>query len=229
MSRLLCVLCVLCVLCALAFSGCTIGDSPTLQTADMQPPPPVTPSYPKAPIMPVLQPTSEELAGLCADVPRPQPVSLPPVSTKPTRKGKPVPVVAPTQVITAAQKAASVEPTAQGYWGGSGEQTYVWHAGEIYKVYLSPNVTTGVFLPPGERQISGLRLNGDVFDVEVGRSGKDANAYDSFSITPKEATGEYKTHVVTESGRRYLLHFIIVKDEKVGMAAVSFELQRTVR
>ena len=218
------------VLVALLFLiGCTIGDHATLQTADEQPMPFVAPVNPKAPPLPIPAPTAEELQGLCADVPRPQPVLMPEVKSVVARKGKPQPVIPPTKIVLDAQKSASVEPNQRGYYGNSAEQAYIYEAGKIYKVYLHPNVTTGLFLPPGEKQISGLRLDGDKFDVEVERGGKDAHAYDSFRITPKVESGEYKTPLITESGRRYLLHFVIVKDEKVGMAAVSFELQRTGR
>ena len=213
---------VVCLVIALCLSGCMIGDGPLVPQADLQPALAPLPAPPVVAPLPIPAPTKEELAALCVDMPRPTPLLASvakPVKSVGLRKS--APVLPPTRVVQDAQRDARIEPDARGYFGGSGEQAYVYQAGKIYTIYLAANTATPIALPPGEKQISGLVLNEKMFTVEPGRAGKDANAYDFFSVYPEVETGEFTTHVVTESGRRYLLHLII---GKVGMAAVSFEL-----
>lgn len=211
-----------CVMLLLCLGGCMIGDGPPVPQADQQPTLAPLPAPPVMAPLPIPAPTKEELAALCVDVPRPTPVLASvakPVKSVALRKS--APALPPIRVVQDAQREARIEPEARGYFGGSGEQAYVYQAGKIYTIYLAANTATPIALPPGEKQISGLVLNEKMFTIETGRAGKDANAYDFFSVYPEVDSGEFTTHVVTESGRRYLLHLII---GKVGMAAVSFEL-----
>lgn len=126
----------------------------------------------------------------------------------------------PAQLVSHAQQAARVEPSAQGYGQASGEQVYAWAPGKVYTVYLSKKQGTGIFLPPGERLISGLYLDADAYEVKTERAGADIGAYDALTVRPLADTGEVDAFLLTESGRRYLLHFVV---GTTGMLAVTFE------
>ena len=97
---------------------------------------------------------------------------------------------------------------------------YPWVPGKVYTVYVSKKQGTGIFLPPGERLVSGLYLDQDAYEVKTERAGTDAGAYDALTIRPLIDSGEVATFLLTESGRRYLLHFVA---GSTGMLAVSFE------
>jgi hypothetical protein len=126
----------------------------------------------------------------------------------------------PSQVVAQAQQAARVEPTERGYYGGSAEMVYAWTPGKVYTVYLTKKHGTGLFLPPGERLVSGLYLDGEAYEVKHERAGRDLTAYDALTIRPLVDKGEVDTFILTESGRRYLLHFVV---GTTGMLAVTFE------
>ena len=78
----------------------------------------------------------------------------------------------PEAVIVQAQKAARIEPSARGYGGQRGEQVYTWAPGKVYTVYLSKKQGTGIFLPPGERLVSGLYLDPEAYEVQTKRAGR---------------------------------------------------------
>jgi hypothetical protein len=84
-----------------------------------------------------------------------------------------------------------------------------------------------VFLPPGERLVMGLYLDKQLFTVVNKRVGQEALPYDAISIVPILPEGETvyplketDTFLLSESGRRYLLHLIV---GAVGMQAVTWE------
>jgi len=131
--------------------------------------------------------------------------------------------VAPVQLVQEAQKAARIAPSEQGYVGGSGEHVYPWAPGKVYIVYLTKKQGTGIFLPPGERLLSGLYLDGDAYEVETKRAGSAGGAYDAVTIRPLMDRGEVDAFLLTESGRRYLFHFVV---GPTGMLAVTFEETR---
>src|SRR5262245_44152839 len=130
------------------------------------------------------------------------------------------PPLSPAQVIAQAQRAARVEPSPRGYFGGSAEHVYSWTPGKVYTIYLSPKQPTGIFLPPGERLVTGLYLSENEYEVKNERAGSDLRAYDAMTIRPLVDKGEVDTFLLTESGRRYLLHLVV---GPVGMVAVTFE------
>jgi hypothetical protein len=138
--------------------------------------------------------------------------------TPPGKKGLPAPT--PLQIVSQAHRAARLEPTERGYFGASGEQVYAWAPGKIFTVYLSPKQGTGIFLPPGERLVSGLYLDAEAFEVKTERAGAESAAYDALTVRPLTASGEVETFLLTESGRRYLLRFVV---GTTGMLAVTFE------
>ena len=126
----------------------------------------------------------------------------------------------PEAVIVQAQKAARIEPSERGYVGQRGEQVYAWAPGKVYTVYLSKKQGTGIFLPPGERLVSGLYLDPEAYEVQTKRAGVGDGAYDALTIRPTGDSGEVGAFLLTESGRRYLLHLVV---GSVGMLAVTFE------
>ena len=141
----------------------------------------------------------------------PEPVRPPTKGTKPLR---------PEEVIVQAQKAARIEPSERGYVGQRGEHVYAWAPGKVYMVYLTKKQGTGIFLPPGERLVSGLYLDPEAYEVQTKRAGVGDGAYDALTIRPTMDSGEVEAFLLTESGRRYLLHLVV---GSVGMLAVTFE------
>jgi hypothetical protein len=146
---------------------------------------------------------------------------LAPFRQSPPSGKKSLPAPTPLQIVSQAHRAARLEPTERGYFGASGEQVYAWAPGKIFTVYLSPKQGTGIFLPPGERLVSGLYLDAEAFEVKTERAGAESAAYDALTIRPLLDTGTVDTFLLTESGKRYLLHLVV---GTIGMIGVSFEL-----
>ena len=126
----------------------------------------------------------------------------------------------PLQLVNWAQQEARVVPTERGYFGKSAEMSYVWQPGRVYTVYLKQYQATGIALPPGEQLVIGLAMVESDFTVLPKRAGTDLLAYDTIAVTPLIDKGEVDAWVLTQSGRRYLFHFVI---GPVGMIAVTFE------
>jgi len=206
MLRVLPFLCVTTIL-----AGCTLPGEPEPPLVPIQPPPVIETALPSAPVERIelaLLPSRVEYCEL-------PPVIKPKVSTK-----KPAPASSPVDIVRQAQRAARVEPSERGYVGGSAEHVYSWMPGKVYTIYLSPKQPTGIFLPPGERLVTGLYLSEDAYEVKNERAGSDLRAYDAMTIRPLVDKGEVDTFLLTESGRRYLLHLVV---GQVGMVAVTFE------
>jgi type IV secretory pathway VirB9-like protein len=152
---------------------------------------------------------------------------LPRVEARPTLAPKPLPgvkngskSVAPVQLVQEAQKAARLEPSARGYFGSSAEHVYQWAPGKVYTIYLTKKHATAIVLPPGERLLSGLYLDGEAYEVRKDRAGTAGGVYEAITIRPLVDSGEVEAFVLTESGRRYLFHFVV---GPTGMLAVTFE------
>jgi hypothetical protein len=198
-----------CLLGLLLLSACTLPPTPEVAPGDMASPTGTV--FLSAPVerVEVLQVASSiETAAL---VPTPLAKRL---ASRPGREPNPV------QLVAEAQKAARVYPTERGYFGASAEQVYAWMPGKVYVIFLAPNAGTGIFLPPGECMGAGLYLNPEAFEVKTERAGSDLMGYDVITVRPTSDKGEVDTFILTESRRRYLLHFVI---GHVGMQAVTFE------
>jgi hypothetical protein len=193
------------LICALVVSGCALQAEP------------------EPPTLPVLPPVPVVSAGVVADAAPPDRVEIVAMDTQreppptPPRLGK---ALRPEAVIVQAQRAARIEPSERGYGGQRGEQVYAWAPGKVYTVYLSKKQGTGIFLPPGERLVSGLYLDPEAYEVQTKRAGVGEEAYDALTIRPTGDSGEVGAFLLTESGRRYLLHLVV---GSVGMLAVTFE------
>ena len=200
------------LLCALFVSGCALTPEPELPTLP-QPEPIATMSETfTAPYCPL---DRVEIALL----PRQElPPVLPSQPAPRTKKG--MKALTPAQLVSQAQKAARVEPSERGYYAGSGEQTYIYAPGKVYTIYLSSKQGTGLFLPPGEKLVSGLYLDPEAYEVKTKRAGSGENAYDALMIRPMIDKGEVQAFLLTESGKRILLHLVV---GNVGMLAVTFE------
>lgn len=184
--------------------GCTLGESPVPPVVE---PMPLVVEEPALPFCPL---DRVEVTLL------PRGDQVPVLGTQAVpKRGK---ASTPLALVTQAQTQARVEPSLQGYAGG-GEHGYRWMAGTVFTIYLSKAMGTGIFLPPGERLASGLFLDKEVFDVQVEHAGSGETAYDALIIRPLAEKGTVETFLLTESGRRYLLHLVI---GQTGMLAVSF-------
>lgn len=157
-----------------------------------------------------------------ARIARLETLTIAPVSTK---KGTPKPgrVSNPLTLISQAQQEARVYPTAEGYFGKSGEYTYAWAPGKVTTIYLHPSQCTLISLGPSEQLVVGLLLDNKEYKVETKTVGQGGHAYDATSVCPLIDKGEVPTFMLTKSGRRYLLHLVIVKNPKEAMIAVTFE------
>jgi hypothetical protein len=123
-------------------------------------------------------------------------------------------------VVATAQQQARVTPDSRGYFGGSAEYTYPWQPGKVYVVLLSPKAPTVIILPPGEKTVAAMYVDREAYEVTTTRAGHDLTAYDTITVRPTSATGEVDAFILTESGRRYLLHLVT---GVTGMLAVTFE------
>jgi hypothetical protein len=191
--------------------GCPLPGEPELPLVPIQLPPVMETTLPSSPVERI------ELALLPSRV---EYCELPPVIKPKGSPKKPAAASSPVDLVRQAQRAARVEPSERGYFGGSAEHVYSWTPGKVYTIYLSPKQPTGIFLPPGERLVTGLYLSEDEYEVKNERAGSDLRAYDAMTIRPLGDRGEVDTFLLTESGRRYLLHLVV---GQVGMVAVTFE------
>jgi hypothetical protein len=208
----------------LFLSGCTLVD----KHADIPPAPPQEVAGPPLP-----PPAEPEVLVLLPRPAEPSPVLPEPVPPPKASKGtKTLAEPSPAQVILEAQKEARVAPTKRGYFGGSGQQRYLWMPGKIYDIYLTPGTGTKLELPPGETLAHHLMLNPKSFDLAMATVG-DEGAQNTIILlrpcTPGEGDGEAKcvpsaevdVAMTSTSGRSYPLHLII---GKVGMVSVTWEV-----
>lgn len=200
------------LMCALVLSGCTLTQEPAPLTLPAPVPVPLVSDRPSGPYCPldvieVVRLSNAPTGGV--------PTFVAPATPKKGTRAR-----SPLQIVTQGHKAARVEPSERGYHGANGEQVYSWTAGKVYTVYLSKAQGTGIFLPPGEKLVSGLFLDPDAYDVKVKRAGAGETAYDALMVRPLIDKGDVQAFLLTESGRRYLLHFSV---GETGMLAVTFE------
>jgi hypothetical protein len=133
----------------------------------------------------------------------------------------------PLQLVALAHKESLVYPSREGYFGKSAEQTYTWQPGRVYMIYLTPHYPTLIALPPGEILAMGLNLDKDLYNVENQTVGTEGAVYSAIAVRPKFEKGEIEGFVLTTSGRRYLLSFVI--SEARAMSAVTFETPAVTR
>ena len=195
---------------AVFIAGCALTPDPPVPVVPPEPPVKIVEEY-QAPYCPIERVEVGILDRSLATLP-----SRP--SVAPTKKGERA--ATPAQLVQHAQKVARIEPMERGYFGQSGEHTYPWIPGKVYTVYLSKQQATGIFLPPGERLVSGLHLDPEAYEVKTDKAGKGDGAYDAITVRPLGDSGEVDVFLLTESSRRYLLHLVV---GKVGMLAVTFE------
>jgi hypothetical protein len=164
------------------------------------------------------QQSLEHLVPLTARLARLEAAQAPPSRS---RNGKQAPrPQAPADLVRVAQQEAQVVPTSACYFAKSGECTFTWMPGRIYTVLLTWNHQTLISLPPAETLVIGMMLDEKSFDVVSKLVGSDLMAYTTVSIRPLIEKGEVDAAIVSQSGRRYLFHFVL--GEK-GMVGVNFE------
>jgi hypothetical protein len=222
MRRLLCFLTV-------ALSSCVL---PPPGPETIAPPPPVATPAPQP--IPLMLADSSVLPAIEWPQQSQQFVSYtPPTEPVTPAKGagrdhKPPPEPTPQQVIREAQAEARVAPTRRGYFGGRGEQRYLWSPGKIYDVYLTGGQATKLLLPPGEMLAHALMLNPKSFDVTTATVGNEVSATSVILIRPCAQgdadcvpSPDVDVALTSTTGRSYDLHLII---GKIGMVSVTWEL-----
>jgi type IV secretory pathway VirB9-like protein len=168
----------------------------------------------------VFLPATQEPPPQCVILERenPLPMSLPP----PPKRPKSAKALPPAQLIQQAEREALIQPTAQGYHGGSARQKYLWQPGKLFSVYLHPTAATEIELPPNEQLASGLSLNPDLYEVSTVRVGSELATKDVIKLRPLTDTpSTLNVSLLTTSGRSYDLHLIVGTR---GMFGVRFEL-----
>jgi type IV secretory pathway VirB9-like protein len=168
----------------------------------------------------VFLPATQESPPQCVMLEREPalPVNLPP----PPKHSKPE-RTPPAKLIQQAEREALLQPTAQGYHGGSNRQKYLWQPGKTFAVYVTDTMATEIELPPNEILASGLALPGSVFESVTYRVGvEDVHTKQIIRLWAKEpSTMQRNVSLLTTSGRSYDLRIIA---GAVGMLGVRFEL-----
>lgn len=214
-----------------ALQGCTLpivigGQDPMSPAVEAPAPPPAPPltvflaqPVERTEIMQVA--TAIEEAHLSTPPPIPAPVPVMLTKTAPPPKD-------PTahQIVTQAQQAALVQPTARGYFAGSAMHRFTWMPGKLHVIYVSPASATKIALPPGEALAAKLALDPEAWDVGHATVGEEPYTQDIIFLRPLGEKGEVDVAILTKSGHSFDVHLV---SGKIGMFAVTFEVPPLVR
>ena len=151
--------------------------------------------------------------------PLPLPGQLKPVPGKAAKKT--VDKRPPQKRITAANAAAKVEPSKDGYVNAI--QVYPYSQGALYQLYAAPEQVSDIALQKGERIVSvsaGDTLRWMVGDTVSG-SGGDARAH----VLVKPTKEDLKTNLVIITDRR-TYHLELQSTDETYMASVSWRYPR---
>lgn len=146
--------------------------------------------------------------------PLPLPGQLKPLPGKP----RAVPAAVPPETrVDAANRAASQEPTRDGYVNAV--QIYPFTAGALYRLYAAPEKVSDIALEPGEK-LTAVSA-GDTVRWIVGDTTSGAGESAQVHILVKPTAPDLKTNVVITTNRR-VYHLEFESTEHSYMAAVSW-------
>lgn len=146
--------------------------------------------------------------------PLPLPAQLKPIESTPIT---PAQVPDPQQQVSAANDAARVAPTQDGYVNAV--QVWPFSDGALYQVYASPGRVTDILLQPGEELVSVSA--GDTVRWIVGDTTSGSGVAQRVHVLVKPIRAKLKTNLVITTNRRsYLLE--LTATEPTWMASVSW-------
>jgi len=148
----------------------------------------------------------------------PRPVHAPPAWT-PARGGDPSATTTEARIL-AANAAARVEPTREGYYNAL--QVFPWSEGALYQIHTAPGQITSLALEPGERLTGpGPIAAGDTARWIIGdtTSGTDRTA--RVHILVKPTRPDLTTNLVVNTDRR-TYHLELRASDEVWMPAVAW-------
>ncbi len=151
------------------------------------------------------------------EVPTPLPL---PGQLKPLPISKPLPVkpVDPQREVTAANRAARIEPMGEGFVDAT--QVWPYSAGALYQVYASPGRVTDIALEAGEQLVSVSA--GDTVRWIIGDTLSGGGAEERVHVLVKPTRTELQTNLVVSTDRRSY-HLELSSTPQTWMASVSWE------
>lgn len=123
----------------------------------------------------------------------------------------------PTAQVSAANKAALLEPTAHGYVNAI--QVYPFVKGALYRLYAAPDRVTDIALQPGEKLVSVAA--GDTVRWVVGNTTSGQGASKQVHILVKPIAPGLNTNLVIMTDRRSY-HLELQSTDHTAMAAISW-------
>ncbi len=148
-------------------------------------------------------------------VPLPLPGQLQPLPSAPT-------VVTPdnrlpTQRVTDANKAATLEPTRSGYLNAM--QVYPYTEGALYRLYAAPERVTDIALQPGETLVAVSA--GDTVRWIIGDTSSGAGEASRVHVLVKPVAASLTTNLVITTDRR-AYHLLLESTPQTAMVSLSW-------
>jgi type IV secretion system protein TrbG len=147
--------------------------------------------------------------------PLPLPGQLKPL---PPSKSLPANAVDPQREVTAANRAARIEPLGDGFVNAT--QIWPYSAGALYQVYASPGRVTDISLEAGEQLVSVSA--GDTVRWIIGDTLSGAGAEERVHVLVKPTRTDLQTNLVVSTDRRSY-HLELSSTPQTWMASVSWE------
>lgn len=148
-------------------------------------------------------------------VPLPLPGQLQPLPTAPT--GVTADNRPPTQRVTDANKAATLEPTRSGYLNAM--QVYPYTEGALYRLYAAPERVTDIALQPGEALVAVSA--GDTVRWIIGDTSSGAGEASRVHVLVKPVAASLTTNLVITTDRR-AYHLMLESTPQTAMASLSW-------
>ncbi|GGE83467.1 hypothetical protein GCM10011317_45920 [Niveispirillum cyanobacteriorum] len=148
-------------------------------------------------------------------IPLPLPGQLQPLPTAPT--GVTPDNRPPTQRVTDANKAATLEPTRSGYLNAM--QVYPYTEGALYRLYAAPERVTDIALQPGEALVAVSA--GDTVRWIIGDTSSGAGEASRVHVLVKPVAASLTTNLVITTDRR-AYHLLLESTPQTAMASLSW-------
>lgn len=123
----------------------------------------------------------------------------------------------PTQRVTDANKAATLEPTRGGYLNAM--QVYPYTEGALYRLYAAPERVTDIALQPGEALVAVSA--GDTVRWIIGNTSSGAGEASRVHVLVKPVAASLTTNLVITTDRR-AYHLLLESTPQTAMASLSW-------
>lgn len=191
---------------ALVLAGCATYKPPRI-------------SYDNAPQPAVLLPNPPAPVNI-VQIPTPLPL---PDQLKPLPAGQTAPAVSsnPTAQVAAANAAARIQPTSDGYVNAI--QVYPFTDGALYEVYAAPEEITDIALQPGEQLVgTGPVAAGDTVRWIIGDTTSGTGSTTQVHILVKPTRPDLVTNLIINTDRR-TYHLELRSTTITYMASISWQ------